>query len=58
VMSVYTMLFMGMMPFGNLQAGTIASRFGAPFAVGFGATVCALAALLILWRLPQLRRLE
>jgi len=58
VMSVYTMLFMGMMPFGNLQAGTIASRFGAPFAVGLGATICALAALLILWRLPQLRRLE
>jgi MFS family permease len=58
VMSVYTMLFMGMMPFGNLQAGTIASRFGAPFAVGLGAAICALAALLILWRLPQLRRLE
>jgi MFS family permease len=58
VMSVYTMLFMGMMPLGNLQAGTLASRFGAPFAVGFGAAICALAALLILWRLPQLRRLE
>ena len=58
VMSLYTIVFMGMMPLGNLQAGTIASRFGAPFAVGLGATVCALAALLILWRLPQLRRLE
>jgi MFS family permease len=58
VMSVYTMLFMGMMPLGNLQAGTMASLLGAPFAVGLGAIACALAALLILWRLPQLRRLE
>jgi hypothetical protein len=49
---------MGMMPFGNLQAGTMASLLGAPFAVGLGAAICALAALLILWRLPQLRRLE
>jgi len=58
VMSVYTLLFMGMTPLGNLQAGTVASLMGAPFAVGFGAAICALAALLILWRLPQLRRLE
>jgi len=37
VMSFYTMSFMGMMPFGSLLAGSLASKIGAPHTVLIGA---------------------
>jgi MFS family permease len=39
VMSAYMMIFQGVMPFGNLQAGVMAERWGAPYAVRFGGIV-------------------
>lgn len=55
VMSVYSMMFMGMAPFGALLAGTLAGRIGAPLTVAGGAGVCLLAALAFGLRLPVLR---
>jgi MFS family permease len=40
VMSVYSMMFMGMAPFGALSAGAIAHRIGAPLTVALGGAVC------------------
>jgi MFS family permease len=40
VMSVYSMMFMGMAPFGALLAGAIAHRLGAPITVALGGAVC------------------
>jgi MFS family permease len=37
VMAVYSMMFMGMAPFGALLGGALADRIGAPFTVGLGA---------------------
>ena len=45
VMSLYTLMFMGMAPVGSLQAGLLAHWLGAPAAVRIGAIVCAAAAL-------------
>jgi MFS family permease len=42
VNGVFAFLFIGMAPLGNLQAGIIASYFGAPAALFFGAVVCAM----------------
>src|SRR5262249_51662774 len=43
VMAVYSMMFMGMAPFGALFAGWIAERIGAPETVAFGGLICAAA---------------
>jgi MFS family permease len=42
VNGVYSLLFMGVAPLGNLQAGVLADRFGAPFSLFVGALVTAL----------------
>jgi MFS family permease len=55
VMSVYSMVFMGMSPIGALIAGAVAERTGAPLAVAAGAAICLLTAgLFALW-LPRIR---
>jgi MFS family permease len=56
VMSVYSMMFLGMAPFGGLVAGYFAERLGAPVTVAFGGGVCALAAIVFKARLPGLRQ--
>jgi len=58
VMSVHTLMFLGMMPLGNLQAGFVANLVGAPLALALGAMICASYALLILFRVPAVRRIE
>jgi predicted MFS family arabinose efflux permease len=58
VMSLYAMTFQGVVPFGSLQAGTVANVYGAPMAVGIGGLLCLLSALVIYWRVPQIRRLQ
>jgi MFS family permease len=55
VMAVYSMMFMGMAPFGALFAGTVAGRLGAPRTVAFGGIVCAAAAVVFASRIPKLR---
>jgi MFS family permease len=50
VNGVFAFLFVGMAPIGNLQAGLVADRFGAPTAVFAGALVCGIAALYIVVR--------
>ena len=55
VMSLYTMAFLGALPFGNLLAGAIARYAGEDVAFTLNAVLC-LAALLFFWRaLPGLR---
>jgi MFS family permease len=55
VMAVYSMMFMGMAPFGALLAGTIAQHFGAPATLRIGGCVCIAAATVFWSRLPSLR---
>ncbi len=55
VMAVYSMMFMGMAPFGSLLAGTLAERLGAPGTVAVGGIVCIAGALVFGLRLPVLR---
>ena len=55
VMSVYSMMFMGMAPFGALLGGAVADRFSAPVAVGLGAIAAIGGAAIFGLRLPKLR---
>jgi MFS family permease len=55
VMAVYSMMFMGMAPFGSLLAGALAHSLGAPSTVALGGAACIAGALVFLWRLPALR---
>ncbi len=45
VMSVYTLMFMGMAPIGSLQAGAMAHWLGTFWAIRIGVVVCALVAI-------------
>jgi MFS family permease len=55
VMAVYSMMFMGMAPFGAVWAGWVAGRIGAPATVAIGGGVCVVAAAIFGIRLPALR---
>lgn len=55
VMSLFTMMLVGMAPFGSLLAGWLADRFGAPVVVAGGGAGCAVAALVFSAQLPRLR---
>jgi MFS family permease len=55
VMAMYTMMFMGMAPFGSLFAGALADKLGAPFTVSIGAVACIGAAALFFLHLPKIR---
>jgi MFS family permease len=55
VMAMYTMMFMGMAPFGSLFAGALAERLGASFTVSVGAVACIGAATLFFFHLPKIR---
>jgi len=55
VMSVYSMVFMGMAPFGALLAGIAAGRFGAPWTVTASGVVCMIAAVIYRSQLSRLR---
>jgi MFS family permease len=56
VMAVYSMMFMGMAPFGALLAGAFAHHLGAPITVTLGGSVCIVAAVGFGLRLPTFRR--
>jgi MFS family permease len=55
VMAVYSMMFMGMAPFGALIAGALASRLGAPATVVVGGLACLLASAIFASHWPSLR---
>ena len=55
VMSFYTMSFMGMMPFGSLLTGSLASWIGAPFTLLFSGCCCVAGAVLFFKKLPRIR---
>lgn len=57
LMSLYTMAFLGVLPFGNLAAGALASKIGAPNTIMIGACFCILGSLVFANQLPKLRRL-
>lgn len=45
VMGFYSLMVLGMSPFGSLQAGWVSEHHGVPAALGLGAAVCALSVL-------------
>ena len=55
VMSVYSMMFMGMAPFGAFFGGALAHRIGAPITVAVGGVACVLGAIWFGRALPELR---
>ena len=55
VMSIYSMMFMGLAPVGALLAGTLASHMGAPSMVVAGGALAIMGAIGFALRLPALR---
>jgi MFS family permease len=55
VMAVYSMMFMGMAPFGALLAGSLANVIGAPAVVATGGAFSILAGTLFAVQLPKVR---
>ncbi len=55
VMSVYSMMFMGMAPFGAFFGGALADRIGAPITITLGGAACVLGAIWFGRALPELR---
>jgi MFS family permease len=55
VMSIYSMMLMGMAPFGSLLAGWGAARIGSPETVAAGGVICLAAAGLFSLVLPRVR---
>jgi MFS family permease len=55
VMSVYSMMFMGMAPMGALVAGALAAPLGAPITVAIGGAICAVGGVVFGAGLPHLR---
>ena len=48
VMGVWGLVFGAMIPLGSLEAGALAHWLGAPYALAFGAVICAVAGLVAL----------
>jgi MFS family permease len=55
VMSLYSMMFLGMTPFGSLLAGAVADHIGAPVTVAIGGLVSCLGGLAFLRKWPSMR---
>jgi MFS family permease len=55
VMSLYSMMFMGMAPIGALLGGSLAHRVGAPFTIALGGVACMAGATWFGRQLPHLR---
>jgi MFS family permease len=55
VMSLFSMMLVGMAPFGSLLAGWVADQVGAPLVVAIGGGFCAVAGIVFARRLPRLR---
>lgn len=57
VMSFYTMAYMGMVPFGSLLGGGLASLIGAPSTLMVGGATCILGSFLFARKLPLLKEM-
>jgi MFS family permease len=55
VMSFFSIMLVGMAPFGSLLAGWAADQIGAPLVVAIGGAFCAVAGIVFARRLPRLR---
>ena len=55
VMSLFSMMLIGMAPFGSLLAGWAADQVGAPLVVAIGGSFCAVAGMIFARQLPRLR---
>ena len=55
VMSAYSMMYIGMGPFGAMASGFAAERIGAPMTIALGAGICLIAATAFAFRLPAFR---
>ena len=55
IMSLYTMSFLGMAPFGSFLAGSLAHNIGTPETVLIGGIVCMLCSAVFFLRIPYLR---
>jgi MFS family permease len=55
IMSVYSMMFMGLAPFGALTAGAAAHHLGAPWTVALGGVACIAGAIAFGMHLPSIR---
>lgn len=55
VMSLYTIAFVSTVTFGNLVAGSLASRIGAPTTLVMGGVICIIGSLVFSRQLPALR---
>jgi MFS family permease len=55
VMSLYSMMFLGMTPLGSLLAGTIAARIGAPLTVAMGGVASLTGGALFARKWPSMR---
>ena len=55
VMALYSMMLLGMAPFGGLFAGAVADRLGAPVTVALGGVACITGAAVFWCRWPALR---
>lgn len=55
VMSLFTMSFFGMAPFGNLMAGGLANRIGAPGTLLFIGIICIIASLVFTSKVSMLK---
>jgi MFS family permease len=58
VMGFFAFVFLGMAPFGALQAGWLAEQIGAPATVAIGGSVCALASVLMWRSVPEVPALR
>ena len=57
VMSLYTMSFMGMAPFGSLLGGSLASKIGAPYTLIICGAFCILGSFMFTKKLPSIRKM-
>jgi len=56
VMSLFTLSFMGVMPWSSLLAGSVAHAIGAPATLAIGGVVCVLAAIVFAFQLRAIRK--
>jgi len=56
IMSFFTMAFIGMVPFGSLMAGSLASKIGAPNTLIIGGICCMLGSAVFFRKLPSIRK--
>lgn len=54
VMSVFMFTFAGMMPFGNLLAGSLSQAIGAPLTLAANGIFCAILFIIIISRFPEI----